>query len=144
MPKLVKLIDSQWHQAESDASFQSLEEWDGSGGVCLPCDVEVEERFSRAQAIAIEFPAFNDGRGLSLAVLLRTRLSYSGPLRAVGATHEDIVHYMVRCGFDEIEVPDERSIDRYLELAAPYSDHYQGSVTTPKPSYTRVSRGVNA
>ena len=144
MPKLAKLEGSEWQIVAAEGSYQSLEDWDGSSALNLSCDVEGEARFADASAISIEFPAFNDGRALSLAVLLRTRYGFSGPLRATGATHEDIVHYMVRCGFDEIEIPDDRNSDRFLELMAPYSEHYQGSVSTPTPSYSRVSRGVNA
>ena len=95
-----------------------------------------------AEAIAINFPAFNDGRGLSLAVLLRTRFNYTGEIRAVGAVHEDILHYIVRCGFDVIELPDERNIDTALACLEPYSGVYQGSVISPEPAYRRVNRGT--
>ena len=47
-------------------------------GVKLPADAEVDERWLAAPLIGIDFPAFNDGRGLSLAVLLRTRHGYAG------------------------------------------------------------------
>ena len=144
MPKLAKLIDSDWQIVDADGAYQTLEEWDGSSPLNLSCDVEADRQFAQAPAISIDFPAFNDGRALSLAVLLRTRYGYQGTLRASGATHEDIVHYMVRCGFDEIEIPEDRNADRFLELIAPYSEHYQGSVSTPTPSYSRVSRGLNA
>ena len=144
MPKLAKFVGSDWQIVDADGAYQTLEDWDGSSAVQLNCDVEAEPKLADAAAISIEFPAFNDGRALSLAVLLRTRYGYQGPLRAIGATHEDIVHYMVRCGFDEIEIPNDRNADRFLELIAPYSEHYQGSVSTPTPSYSRVSRGANA
>ena len=144
MPKLAKRVNGDWQIVDDSSSYQPLTEWDGSSALLLACDAEAEKRFADAPAIAIEFPAFNDGRALSLAVLLRSRFEYAGPLRACGATHEDIAHYMVRCGFDEIEIPDNRNTERVLELMSPYSDHYQGSIATPTPSYSRVSRGVNA
>ena len=60
--------------------------------------------------IAINFPAFSDGRGLSLAVLLRTRFNYAGELRAVGDVHPDVIHYMKRCGFDTFQMPEGRTL----------------------------------
>src|SRR5262245_19182101 len=37
-----------------------------------------------AGPIAIKFPVFNDGRGISLAVLLRERHGFKGEIRAIG------------------------------------------------------------
>ena len=34
--------------------------------------------------VAVDFPKFADGRGYSIATLLRTRLGYGGELRAIG------------------------------------------------------------
>ena len=42
-------------------------------GLLLDASAEPEASFTSAPLIAIDFPAFNDGRGLTLAVLLRTR-----------------------------------------------------------------------
>jgi uncharacterized protein (DUF934 family) len=54
--------------------------------------------------IAIDFPAFTDGRGYSTARLLRERLGFSGELRAVGNVLRDQFLFMHRCGFDAFEV----------------------------------------
>lgn len=54
--------------------------------------------------IAIHFPATNDGRGYSLATLLRTRYGYRGELRAIGAVERDYLHFLSRVGFDAFEV----------------------------------------
>jgi phosphoadenosine phosphosulfate reductase len=57
--------------------------------------------------IAVAFPKFNDGRGFSIARLLRDRLGYKGPLRAVGDVLLDLIPHMERVGFDEFTVTNE-------------------------------------
>jgi uncharacterized protein (DUF934 family) len=91
--------------------------------------------------IAIKFGAMNDGRGLSLAVLLRTRCGYRGELRAIGATHEDLAHYYRRCGFDSVLFADGRDLATALAGATVLSDFYQGSVVEPAPAFRRIARG---
>jgi uncharacterized protein (DUF934 family) len=113
-------------------------------GVWLPGDAEPDEivgLLNRIKLIAIRFPSFNDGRGLSLAVLLRSRYGFVGELRAIGEVHEDLLHYMRRCGFDSFQLPDGR--DPAVALAALHSlsDFYQGSVIDPRPAFRRVARG---
>ncbi len=110
-------------------------------GVRLAVDQAVEERFLQADRIAIEFPAFNDGRGLSLAVLLRSRYGYTGDIMATGDIHEDLLHYLRRCGFTSFLMPDERNLETVLATLAPYSDYYQASVVEPEPAFRRIGRG---
>jgi phosphoadenosine phosphosulfate reductase len=57
--------------------------------------------------VAVNFPKFNDGRGFSLARLLRERYGYKGPLRAVGDVLLDLMPYMERVGFSEFKVANE-------------------------------------
>lgn len=112
-------------------------------GVWLEVDAEPDSvpNLERLPLIAIRFPAFNDGRGLSLATLLRTRYGYQGELRAIGAVHEDTVHYLVRCGFDSLLLPDDRNVEVALRGLAVYSDYYQGSVIEARPAFRRIARG---
>ena len=143
MPQLIKQTGEQWHSVtnEQEIIWQTPEEWHPGAPLLLEGDSEPQPEHKDACCIAINFPAFNDGRGLSLAVLLRTRMGFSGELRATGAVHEDILHYMIRCGFDAIELPDDRSLESALEIISPYSDHYQASVSNPAPAFRRTSRG---
>jgi uncharacterized protein (DUF934 family) len=60
--------------------------------------------FSRLAVIAIAFPAFADGRGFSLARLLR-RAGFTGELRASGRLVADQSVHARQCGFDTIEIP---------------------------------------
>ncbi len=145
MPKRIKATPDGWKISDPATDREvTPDSWAGQGTLRLACDSEPEERFLSAQTIVIEFPAFTDGRALSLAVLLRKQFGYKGHLRATGATHEDIVHYIIRCGFDQIDVPPGRDPDLYLALLEPYTAHYQGSVHDPEPSFKRTLRGINA
>ncbi|MCR9279124.1 MAG: DUF934 domain-containing protein [Pseudomonadaceae bacterium] len=118
-------------------AFLAFDLWQNSTQqpLLLECDAEPDASVTEAPAIAINFPAFNDGRGLSLAVLLRTRLGFTGELRAVGDVHQDILHYMRRCGFDSYELPDGRDPEQALKLLSPYSVQYQASVEDPQPHF---------
>ena len=59
--------------------------------------------FPRLALISVVFPAFADGRGFSLARLLR-RAGFSGELRASGRLVADQITHALRCGFDTIEI----------------------------------------
>src|SRR5688500_17276846 len=50
--------------------------------------------------VAVNFPNFGDGRGYSLATLLRKRYGYQGELRAIGDIFRDHLFYLSSCGFD--------------------------------------------
>jgi len=113
-------------------------------GVWMNVDEEPETiaaGLDRVPVLAIRFPAFNDGRGLSLAVLLRTRYRYLGELRAIGAVHEDLTHYLLRCGFDTILFPEGRNLATALRWSSAMIDYYQASVVEPLPAFRRVARG---
>ena len=53
--------------------------------------------------IAIDFPSFSDGRGFTLARLLREQ-GYQGRLRAVGGLIADQYAMARRVGFDEVRI----------------------------------------
>jgi phosphoadenosine phosphosulfate reductase len=57
--------------------------------------------------VAVNFPKFNDGRGFSIARLLRERYDYTGPLRAVGDVLIDLMPHMERVGFTEFTVTND-------------------------------------
>lgn len=56
-----------------------------------------------ATMIRIDFPSFADGRGFTLAAMLR-RAGYSGRLRAKGHVLADQYAMARRAGFDEVEI----------------------------------------
>ena len=81
--------------------------------------------------IAIDFPAFTDGRGYSTARLLRERLGFSGELRAVGNVLRDQASLMARCGFDAFELGAQVSIDGWLTALSEISVCYQPAAEPP-------------
>ena len=100
----------------------------------------------RLPVIGINFPKFADGRGYSIATLLRTRHAYKGELRAIGDVLRDQFFYMTRCGFDALQPTEGRYTDAQLETALAsfhdFSDPYQGAVDRPAPVWRRLNRSA--
>jgi uncharacterized protein (DUF934 family) len=93
---------------------------------------------ARLPLIAINFPVFHDGRGLSAAVLLRTRLGFAGDLRAIGDVQVDVLSYMRRCGFSSFLLAPGVDAGQALSNLRVMSDYYQGSATEPAPLFRRA------
>src|SRR5688500_1997800 len=64
----------------------------------------VADRIARAARVEVNFPKFGDGRGYSIARLLRERHGYRGELRAVGHITRDLLYFMERVGFAAYEL----------------------------------------
>ncbi|MDE0420997.1 MAG: DUF934 domain-containing protein [Gammaproteobacteria bacterium] len=114
---------------------------DGAG-VWVDGSAEVEEvapRVLGAPVVAVHFPAFADGRGLSFGRLLRERYGYGGELRAFGEIVPDLTEYMHRCGFDAFVLADRRQAEVAIACIQRMSDHYQGSFRQPRPPYLRTA-----
>ena len=75
--------------------------------------------------IAVEFPAFTDGRGYSTATLLRERYRYIGELRAVGDVLRDQVFLMARAGFTTLALRDDQNVEKSLAAFNDFSSYYQ-------------------
>ena len=88
---------------------------------------------NQAQIIAINFPAFTDGRGYSLARLLRQQYHFTGELRAIGDIHRDQLYYLSRCGFDSFVLADPAQSESAIESLKDFSVAYQhaGDSSTP-------------
>lgn len=74
----------------------------------------LEPFFDAVDLIAIVFPAFSDGRGLSLAKRLR-RAGFKGTLRASGPLIADQFAEALACGFDEVKVPEAMAARQPLD-----------------------------
>ncbi|WP_435311399.1 DUF934 domain-containing protein [Primorskyibacter sedentarius] len=75
----------------------------------LPSDADVEalaDKLDTLHMVRIDFPSFADGRGFTLARLLRLR-GYKGRLRARGHVIADQYAMARRSGFDEVEISDD-------------------------------------
>ncbi|MYD43643.1 MAG: DUF934 domain-containing protein [Gammaproteobacteria bacterium] len=102
------------------------------------CEIEeAGEQLARLDLVAVNFPAFADGRGLSAATLLRNRFEFKGELRAIGEIQPDLTPFMRRCGFDAFVLADERAAATAIQCMSSMSDFYQGSVIQPQPPYLR-------
>ncbi len=75
--------------------------------------------------VALEFPAFKDGRAFSYARLLRERYAFEGELRAVGQVLRDQSAFMKRCGFDAFEVADADAAEAWRQAGGEISVRYQ-------------------
>ena len=75
--------------------------------------------------IEVNFPKFGDGRGYSIARLLRTRYGYRGELRAVGHITRDLLFFLERCGFDSYELREGENPDQALASFEDFSSSYQ-------------------
>ncbi|ATU93274.1 oxidoreductase [Phyllobacterium zundukense] len=65
--------------------------------------------------IALQFPAFNDGRSYSKAEMLKSQHQFNGELRAVGDVLIDQVAYMLRTGFDTLKVTHAVTLTRLAD-----------------------------
>lgn len=90
--------------------------------------------------IAVNFPRFADGRGFSIATLLRTRFGYKNEIRAIGDVLRDQLFYMKRCGFDAYAMRPDRSTEEALASLRDFSEPYQGAVDNPLPVWRRHTR----
>jgi len=77
--------------------------------------------------IAVDFPRFADGRGYSIARLLRERYGYAGELRAVGDIARDQLYYLHQVGFDAFVLRDGKDAQDALASLRDFTDGYQAT-----------------
>ncbi|WP_339832210.1 DUF934 domain-containing protein [uncultured Parvibaculum sp.] len=85
----------------------------------------IADDLDKLAVVALEFPVYRNGRAYSYARLLRERHGYKGELRAVGNVLRDQFHFMVRCGFDALEVADNITPEIWAESVGVFSLSYQ-------------------
>jgi uncharacterized protein (DUF934 family) len=117
---------------------------DAPTGVLWPNNRRVSELapyVDRLALIALVFPAFKDGRAYSQARQLRERYAFRGELRATGQILRDQFLFMVRAGFDALEVVKSADADAYAAVLARYSVFYQvAGEGRPTAANRRLSR----
>lgn len=89
------------------------------------------------KVIAVDFPAFADGRGFSLARTLREHSDFGGEIRAIGNFILDQVFYLSRCGFDAFEFADDADLDKVTPFFSTFSESYQAGTDEPQPLFRR-------
>ena len=122
----------------SGAVLVSLQQWDSQRnallarnepiGIALKSDEKPEliaADLNQFGAVALEFPAFGDGRAYSYARLLRDRYGYAGELRAIGDVLLEQLHFMHRVGFDAFLIDSDDAISAWKTALADLSVWYQ-------------------
>lgn len=87
--------------------------------------------------IAVNFPKFSDGRGYSIARILRERLQYRNELRAVGDVLLDQLQFMKRCGFDTYVLRADKDISKAARCLNFFTQGYQAATDTDVPLFRR-------
>lgn len=68
-----------------------------------------------------------DGRSYSHAYKLRTRLGFTGEIRAIGDVKYDQLDFLTRSGCNAFELPESESLETALKAFKEFSDVYQPS-----------------
>ena len=90
--------------------------------------------------VGIRFNAFGDGRGISIAVLLRERHGYDGEVRAVGYLIPDLALFLLRSGFDTAEISDPSQAEPWIVALSRYAHSYQPGYRNPLPLRRNATR----
>ncbi|OUS23618.1 hypothetical protein A9Q99_26585 [Gammaproteobacteria bacterium 45_16_T64] len=164
MPKIIKgreVIEDQWVLvAEPSEELQTIEDdihiivplsyWTdnktailartGKAGIQVSGADELDsfsEDLDDIDVIAIDFPKFGDGRGYSMARLLRERHGYTSEIRATGDVLRDQLSFMERCGFDAYALRADRNMEDAIKSFSALTIAYQSDVVEPRPIYAR-------
>ena len=106
---------------------------------------ELEPYLDRLATIVLAFPNFKDGRGYSQARQLRERYRFAGELRAAGQILRDQFLFLVRAGFDALEVKKPADAEAFAATLARYSVFYQpAGDTRPAAPARRLARMATA
>jgi uncharacterized protein (DUF934 family) len=104
-----------------------------AGGLCtgvrIPNTADLAQVFAQIAdrpVIALEYPAFPDGRAHSQARLLRDRYRYAGEVRATGAAVvRDHLQAMERCGIDAFLLRADQDVADCLAAFTDFTLAYQ-------------------
>ena len=113
-------------QLINDTGFVA-DDWTGAV-LDVASDADPAEIALDADLIRVDFPSSADGRGFTIARMLRLR-GYTGRLRAHGHVIPDQYAMARRVGFDEVESHDDRAArqpeDEWVFRADWQAHHYQ-------------------
>ncbi|PZU00578.1 MAG: phosphoadenylyl-sulfate reductase [Brevundimonas sp.] len=108
--------------------------------VATPVD-EVEAAAADEDVLVLEFDAFRDGRGFSLAAILRER-GYAGRLIAAGKLLPDQARHLRRSGFDGVELGEGADAAAWARMDQAFSAAYQPAAD-PAPTIWRRRRAAS-
>lgn len=167
MPRIIKdgeIVNDDWYLVEDELTSDilehhagqdiivMLEEWlanhaplsrhQGRVGVWLDSHQRPEQlgaAIPDLPLIALNFPAFKDGRAFTSARELRERFGYQGEIRAIGDVLRDQLFYMKRCGFNAFAPRDDQDLEDCQRAFHDFRDGYQSSIDQPLPLFRRRS-----
>lgn len=134
------IVSAQRLAAERDAVFARN---DAVGVVLQSHETPMQlssDDLQRLSLIVLMFPKFRDGRGFSWARMLRTRLGYTGEIRARGQFLRDQIFFMARCGIDSFEGDDRITQEAVAQALATFTDVYQPAADG-RQSVVRLRQG---
>ena len=111
----------------------------GDVGVWLASDqppAPLADDLAQLPVIAIDFPAFTDGRGFSYGRTLREHFKFKGEVRAIGQFIRDQLYYLSRCGFDAYAI-ETTEPEKAIESLYDFSSSYSAAVDQPLPWFRR-------
>ena len=140
-----KLIDDPWSHIADEVAIPAsgqvivgLKRWreerdslikrKDPAGVRLQSDHtagDVADDLEHLGVVALAFPIFKDGRAYSNARRLRERHGYTGEIRAIGNVLRDQYLFMLRCGFDALEVKEGETEKDWQKATKAFSVFFQ-------------------
>lgn len=91
--------------------------------------------------ITVEFPVLADGRGFSIARLLRAEYGYQGEIRARGNFIQDQLFFLKRVGVNAFEFTRPVNLAEVLPALEEFTVTYQGACDEKTPVYRRRNAG---
>ncbi|MXY32647.1 MAG: DUF934 domain-containing protein [Boseongicola sp. SB0664_bin_43] len=130
----ILVTDSGFHTEERAWNFRPPDQLPvGQTGLAVELAPDADpttlsDRLKAIDLIRVNFPEFADGRGFTIARVLRL-MGYSGRIRASGHVIADQYAMARRAGFDEVEIDDELAArqpeEHWLRRANWQSHDYQ-------------------
>lgn len=103
---------------------------------------EVEAAAATTDVLVLEFEAFRQGQGFSLASILRER-GFIGRLIAAGKLLPDQARHLRRTGFDAVELDPGADLDAWRRMDTAFAAAYQPAVD-PAPTIWQRRAAVRA
>lgn len=151
-------LEDRWHYPNDDGeaarsphSIVPLAEWAAyrresgtpAAGVWVTGEQDAAELLpllDQIQVLVIEFPKSRDGRGFTLARVLRERHHYSGDIRAAGPLLPDQFSMLIQCGYTSLLAPPTVPLSRWRDAAAALAQ----ATARPRTLLDRLSRNRQA
>lgn len=149
------IVDDQWQLLESDETvipdgpvIIPLSLWEANKdtladrdklGIWLNSDQSptlIAQDLGKFSLVAVNFPAFADGRGFSYGRELRDRHNFQGEVRAIGDFIADQLLFLKRCGFNAFALKSD-NLQAALKSFNDFTDGYQSTIDQPTPLFNR-------